>query len=973
MTETSNLKKKQSILLIQNLTRGFLDRKLIKGATFSKPLKRRFLINEIIETEKSYIEQLLHLIHEFLHPIKDKKILNSEQIDKIFNNIVLIYKLNQNLYLNLEKRKSDITTLKWTDIWNNFVPFLKLYSVFISNYDSALESLHYMIKKSSKFSNFLKKTNKLRVLEGKTIFDLLIAPVQRIPRYVLLIEGIIKCMRSTHSERDEFQKVLEKLKSVAEHVNKNKSVTDNFRKLMSIQIKIKNSDELLEIKSGRSLILEQSLIEKDHPNPEKSWGILFSDIFVYATKLGKEKFVALEIFPINKTVIKNYDSLSGVSNDFDLKTHNRTLHFHCNSSREKTMWLSSFESIHKENEKRKRAVLPETRWIQKKTIGKIPPPINWSQGCIYNDSFYMFGGKEEGLDEDILNDKLYLLEIKKWKWSIVKKNENNLPCARFGHSMSIIDDSIYLFGGTNGKMRFDDLHLYLISDNIWKNNPETYGDPPTKRSGHSASVIENQIWIFGGRSEKGNFLNDLYCFDTDTYTWYNIEMNGLKPRPRAWHTGNFIDDQLIIFGGGSFQPLDITLCINMCSKKFDKNSTKTFNDVWVYSLTGENWYEADVKGKQPEPRYAHSSVLLKNCLWLIGGVAAFEKVVELTILDMDSASWNYVNESGDIPKVNSRQVSCLLDPKDEQVLVFGGELKGNYSNDVHIFTPNISKVVLNLEDLNLENKQKKAIQPNEIEKDNKKGNNSDDSTTENENIKKDLKNFLEKNIEMNKNKKQKNTSDNSNIINNRNNNSNKNINSAPQKMEKGNGSTKNNNNRTEEEIIKEQEKRNKVKLFYSQKVLPIIPLVHSKSTPVITSHNQNPYFDQTSSTNKDNSEKGNDDENELKLKIDKSNKNLQIFDKMLSKNEKMQKLPKVNYRAERSYTVRRPPKKKKFRCGSEKKRLSTKRSNKRKSVPKKINYQIENQSDSILAKSKSTDDSILTTTKKKKRLKELNH
>ncbi|KAJ6255183.1 kelch repeat domain [Anaeramoeba flamelloides] len=757
-------------------------------------------------------------------------------------------------------------------------------------------------------------------------------------------------MRSTHSERDEFQKVLEKLKSVAEHVNKNKSVTDNFRKLMSIQIKIKNSDELLEIKSGRSLILEQSLIEKDHPNPEKSWGILFSDIFVYATKLGKEKFVALEIFPINTTVIKNYDSLSGVSNDFDLKTHNRTLHFHCNSSREKTMWLSSFESIHKENEKRKRAVLPETRWIHKKTIGELPPPINWPQGCIYNDSFYMFGGKEEGFDEDILNDKLYLLEIKKWKWSIVKNNKKNLPCARFGHSMSIIDDIIYLFGGTNGKMRFDDLHLYLISDNVWKNNPETYGDPPTKRSGHSASVIENQIWIFGGRSEKGNFLNDLYCFDTDTYTWYNIEMDGLRPRPRAWHTGNFIDDQLIIFGGGSF--------------------SKTFNDVWVYSLTGENWYEADVKGKQPEPRYAHSSVLLKNCLWLIGGVAAFEKVVELTILDMDSASWNYVNESGDIPKVNSRQVSCLLDPKDEQVLVFGGELKGNYSNDVHIFTPNISKVVLNLEDLNLENKsQNKSPQPNEIEKDNEKENNSDDNSTENENLKNDLKKFLEKNTEMNKNKKQKNISDNSNsnsntntnTNNDRNNNSNKSTDSTPPKKEKGNGSRKNNNKRIEEEINNEEEKRNKVKLFYSKKVLPIIPLVHSKSTPVIASQNQNPYFDQTSSTNKDNSGEGNEDENELKLKIDKTNKNLEIFDKMISKNEKMQNLPKVTYRAERSYTVRRPPKKKNLDVDLKKKRLSTKRSNKN----QLLNW--KNQSESKITKTQSTDDSILTTAKKKKK------
>ncbi|KAJ3428815.1 hypothetical protein M0812_24149 [Anaeramoeba flamelloides] len=740
-TKTTNNKKvTKNVLHLQNVVRGFFLHKDYKRA-----LKKSYLIQELIETEKTYVTHLKNIVIEFLFPLRNQKILDQTNIQQVFNNIESIYGLNSRLYDDLIKRQVNLSTLQWADIFSHFVPFLKLYSEFISNYNNSLSAISRNIKKNPKFAKFLKQSYDLQKLKGLKLSDLLITPIQRIPRYVLLIQGVVESMDKNHQERTKFQTVLEKLLEVANYVNKSKSHSDNLKKLVNLQIKTEGSDINLNLVSGRKLIMENHLIEKDHPTPTKSWGILFNDLFISGTKIAEGNFEARLILPIDSIKLQNINSFSGPKNSFQLSFCKRNFFFFADNYLHKERWLSKINEVINEIEIQRKSLLSRTLWTKIKTTGLKPPPLHWSKGCIYKEHFYVYGGKTQNQFPNLETNKLYRISLPNKNWEIVTTEEGEVPSPRFGHTMSLVGNTIIIFGGTNGKKRFGDLHLFSVEESIWSNNPETYGDHPSARSGHSASVIGNQLWIFGGRSQNGQFLNDLFCFDHETYIWYQLEIDGNIPSPRAWHVSNFVDEQLIIFGGGSI--------------------SKTFDDVWVYELRSEKWYEADVKGREPQPRYAHSSVKIGNRIWYFGGVSAFDEDIPTTILDMETATWDYVNEDGDCPLIRSRHISSIFDEEKEQILLFSGEYEGGYSNEFYILDTHYKKGMIDLKN-QLNNDKIEEMETSKIDEDEKE---NEFKTEGQEEIKEEKlgKKKKEKNINHKQKQKQKQKQEKSNNLKNR--------------------------------------------------------------------------------------------------------------------------------------------------------------------------------------------------------------
>ncbi|KAJ3450697.1 faciogenital dysplasia protein [Anaeramoeba flamelloides] len=641
--------KTKDVQRIQNVFRGYLKRKTIfDSAKFKKPIERICLITEIISTEKTYVQQLKIIIDEFLIPLKKTKIIDPNEIKNIFSNIESIYGLNHRLYLDLEKRKSNLETRQWFDLFTRFIPFLKLYTDFVNNYENALETIRKNIQNNNSFATFLEQTHQSEKLQGFKIFDLLITPVQRIPRYVLLIQGVIKNTDQNHPEYQEFKKILERLRHIADHVNKTKFVTNNFRKLVNLEIKLKNSDENLEIISRRRLVKEDHFFEKDNPNREKSWGILFNDIFVIATKIEEGKFLSREVLSLDEILVKQIGSFFGESNSIIISRGLDNYQFISDNPRHKKQWLEALTQTVQEYKQELLSNRDCIHWKEMPTTGENLPTCSFSQVCFNNDSLYFLGDKNSEEFE------LYCLDTKNWNCSIIKESIGNKPVPRTGFSLSIIDDNLYIFGGKNQNEEFNDLRIYSISKNTWIDEQEIIGIPPTKRYGHSASVISDQLWIFGGKSEN-IFFNDLYCFITSSLTWYSLEVSGTLPAPRYFNSASFISDQLIIFGGQSKEVIN--------------------NDVWVYDLPSEQWYEADVEGQIPSPRYQHKCVVINDRLWFFGGKTKKEKSETIAILDLETARWEYIREEGNIPKLNMICHSVLFDEESEMILTI------NFEND----------------------------------------------------------------------------------------------------------------------------------------------------------------------------------------------------------------------------------------------------------------------------------------------------
>lgn len=196
---------------------------------------RTKLVREVVSSEESYVSSLKTLVHHYYHPLRvhpDKKV--SIHMPTIFGNIESILQLNSDLLTELQQRIK-----KWSDkqllgdIFIRIAPFLKLYAKYGTNYENAINLYQKEMKENSAFKDAVE----LRNLEAGTsvhLHHLLIQPIQRIPRYNMLLTDIIKHTDSSHPDYNNLINALESTKFVATHLNESVRESEMERSLVEL-------------------------------------------------------------------------------------------------------------------------------------------------------------------------------------------------------------------------------------------------------------------------------------------------------------------------------------------------------------------------------------------------------------------------------------------------------------------------------------------------------------------------------------------------------------------------------------------------------------------------------------------------------------------------------------------------------------------------------------------------------------------
>lgn len=104
------------------------------------------------------------------------------------------------------------------------------------------------------------------------------------------------------------------------------------------------------------------------------------------------------------------------------------------------------------------------------------------------------------------------------------------------------------FGGTNGVQWFNDVWSFDLRTNTWT-QLDYVGFTPTPREGHAAALVNDVMYIFGGRSEEGIDLGDLIAFRISIRRWYSFHNMGPAPSPRSGHSMTTSGKQIVVLGG----------------------------------------------------------------------------------------------------------------------------------------------------------------------------------------------------------------------------------------------------------------------------------------------------------------------------------------------------------------------------------------------------------------------------------------
>ncbi|ESL07743.1 hypothetical protein TRSC58_04564 [Trypanosoma rangeli SC58] len=311
-----------------------------------------------------------------------------------------------------------------------------------------------------------------------------------------------------------------------------------------------------------------------------------------------------------------------------------------------------------------------SRWRSVQCEGEIPPGRIGHTLCANSaeTKVFLYGGVNDR-NESISNylDDLYVFDVNKKRWSKIEMT-GQVQCSRAFHSAVYYDGKIYIFGGCNGRGRFNklfstteegnctqilangqppstrychsavlfekcmyifagkcggrnsnrrlsDLYLFDFRKNAWMECPQ-HGDPPTPRSAHAAFTCGRNMIMFGGRSARGECCEDMYMYNYDTCMWRQIESpNSASFFGRARNSVVVHHGRVVVFGGW--------------------NGKKKLNDLFTYHVdanTFEVMHEPDENC--PSRRECHVAVVCKNTMVVFGGRFRGEFMSDTAELDL---------------------------------------------------------------------------------------------------------------------------------------------------------------------------------------------------------------------------------------------------------------------------------------------------------------------------------------------------
>ncbi|CAD8171435.1 unnamed protein product [Paramecium octaurelia] len=219
------------IIMIQRNYRRYLNMK-----TFQKKLRqlrnRKYVVVEFHQIEKNYNEDLNIIVARLMSDIRRQSILTEEELLSLFLNVEQIQQLNYKFYITIQQ----ILQNYWHFIiisqqFKIYIPFFKIYYDYCSRFQ--LENINKLRNTKAEFNQYLQSIEASGLLKGLTFESFLVKPVQQLPRYVLMIEKLIKYTELSHPDYLDLKQIQEQFYKINEQINQMMNTTQSNLKLLA--------------------------------------------------------------------------------------------------------------------------------------------------------------------------------------------------------------------------------------------------------------------------------------------------------------------------------------------------------------------------------------------------------------------------------------------------------------------------------------------------------------------------------------------------------------------------------------------------------------------------------------------------------------------------------------------------------------------------------------------------------------------
>lgn len=209
-----------------------------------------------------------------------------------------------------------------------------------------------------------------------------------------------------------------------------------------------------------------------------------------------------------------------------------------------------------------------------------------SRAIQWQDWIYIIGG---GSKDDPYIQRINL--ITKQFESFYENTKN-----KYGHSIVLFNNSIFIFGGWDGQKQNDLWELTLYNNKLTQISCD--GSIPSPRSYHSAVIYNGKMFVYGGDISMDEKSRELFAYTFATKKWDRVYYNSYAPS-LSDHSAVVYKDCMYIYGG----TLDETFEVS--------------NRLYEFNFDTFQWKElCNSVGK---PRRYHCAVLVDDWMYIFGG------------------------------------------------------------------------------------------------------------------------------------------------------------------------------------------------------------------------------------------------------------------------------------------------------------------------------------------------------------------
>ncbi|KAM6925283.1 FYVE, RhoGEF and PH domain-containing protein 1 [Xenentodon cancila] len=310
------------------------------------------IASELLHTETAYVSKL-HLLDQvfcarLLEEARCRSAFPCDVVQGIFSNICSIYCFHQQFLLPALQKRMDEWDLnpRIGDILQKLAPFLKMYGEYVKNFDRAMELVNTWMERSAQFKAIIQEIQREDRCGNLTLQHHMLEPVQRIPRYELLLKDYLHRLPEEAPDHRDAQKSLELIATAAEHSNAAIRKMERMRKLLKVYELLGGEEDI--VNPTNELIKEGHILKLSNKNgtTQDRYLILFNDRLLYCVpklRLIGQKYGVRTRIDVDGMELKETSS-AAVPRTFLVSGKQRSLELQARTEEEKKDWIQAIQA-----------------------------------------------------------------------------------------------------------------------------------------------------------------------------------------------------------------------------------------------------------------------------------------------------------------------------------------------------------------------------------------------------------------------------------------------------------------------------------------------------------------------------------------------------------------------------------------------------------------------------------------------------